>query len=108
MAGCRCRTSKPPSQDTGPALMQNSITRVVIALALLTLPAANLLAQNSPTSALINEALDKPVSLDLNTVLPEAMRTIAKNTGVRIEASSAVWDLLPWGDQTNITAKIEN
>jgi hypothetical protein len=27
---------------------------------------------------------------------------------VRIEATPAVWALLPWGDQTNITAKIEN
>ena len=30
-----------------------------------------------------------------------------EQTGVRIEATPAVWDLLPWGDQTTITAKIE-
>jgi hypothetical protein len=57
---------------------------------------------------LINEQLDKQISLDLNTVLPEAMRTIAKKTGVRIEAAPAVWEVLPYGDQTNITARIEN
>lgn len=88
--------------------MRRPTLRLVVLLPLLLTPTLLLHAQNSPTSALINEALDKPVSLDLNTVLPEAMRTIAKNTGVRIEAAPAVWELLPWGDQTNITAKIEN
>ncbi len=63
------------------------------------------LAQNS--SALINEALDKQVALDLNGTLPAAMRAIGERTGVTIEAAPAVWDLLPWGEQTNITAKIE-
>jgi hypothetical protein len=60
------------------------------------------------TSALINEQLDKPITLDLNSPLPDAMRAIGQKTGVRIEATPAVWELLPWGDQTNITAKIEN
>src|SRR4051794_39366800 len=60
------------------------------------------------TSALINEALDQPVKLELNTVLPKAMATIGDKTGVRIEADPAVWDLLPWGEQTNLKAKIEN
>ena len=58
--------------------------------------------------ALINEALDRPVKLTLDTVLPKAMSTIADKTGVRIEADPAVWDLLPWGEQTNIRAKVEN
>jgi len=64
-----------------------------------------LLAQNS--SALINEALDKQVALDLNGTLPAAMRAIGDKTGVTIEAAPIVWDLLPWGEQTNITARIE-
>jgi hypothetical protein len=64
-----------------------------------------LLAQDS--SALINQALDKIYPLDLNTTLPIAMKAIGEQTGVRIEATPAVWDLLPWGDQTTITAKIE-
>jgi hypothetical protein len=58
-------------------------------------------------NALINEALDKIYPLDLNTNLPVAMKAIGEQTGVRIEASPNVWELLPWGDQTNITAKIE-
>lgn len=60
------------------------------------------------TSALINEALDKPVKLELNGTLPQVMSTIADQTGVRLQATQAVWDLLPWGQQTNINAKIEN
>lgn len=65
------------------------------------------LAQDT-TSALMNEALDKPVKLELNGTLPQVMATIADQTGVRLQASQAVWDLLPWGQQTNINAKIEN
>ena len=60
------------------------------------------------TSSLINQALDQPVKIQFDTVLPEAMSTIARSTGVRVEAEQAVWDLLPWGQQTNISAKIEN
>jgi hypothetical protein len=60
------------------------------------------------SSALINQALDQQVALDLNAPLPAAMDQIAKQTGVRLEADPAVWDLLPWGQLTNITAKIQN
>lgn len=60
-------------------------------------------------SALINQALDQQTKLELtNQLLPDAMRQIGEATGVRIEASQDVWDLLPWGDQTTINAKIEN
>jgi hypothetical protein len=60
-------------------------------------------------SALIAQALDQPVKLEFSaTPLPQVMKQIGAQTGVRIEASGAVWDLLPWGDQTTITAKIEN
>lgn len=69
---------------------------------------ASALAQPGSTSALLNEALDKQVKLSLNTVLPQAMRQIADETGVRIEADPAIWDMLPWGDQTNISATIAN
>ena len=54
------------------------------------------------SSALINEALDQPVVLKLNTVLPKAVTTIADRTGVKVEVHPSVWDLLPWGEQTNI------
>ncbi len=61
-------------------------------------------AQNS--SALINEALDKIVELDLDTTLPQAIRSIEGKTGVPIRVSRAAYDVLPWGEQTKLTAKI--
>src|SRR5512138_3105293 len=64
------------------------------------------IAQDS--SSLINQTLDQPVKLQFDSVLAEAMTAITKTTGVRVEAEQAVWDLLPWGQQTNINAKIEN
>lgn len=60
------------------------------------------------TSALINEALDKQWPVDVKATLPQVMAAISNQTGVPIRAEQAVWDLLPWGEQTNITAKIEN
>lgn len=64
------------------------------------------LAQDA--SSLVNQALDQPVKVQFDTVLPEAMNQISKATGVRVQAEQAVWDLLPWGQQTNLSAKIEN
>ncbi len=60
------------------------------------------------TSALINQALDKQIELKLNNLLPQAMDVIEKKTGVPIKADPAVWDLLPWGRETNINATIAN
>ena len=60
------------------------------------------------SSALINEALDQPVDLKLNTVLPKAMSTIADQTGVKVVADPSVWDVLPWGEQTNIQVNLTN
>ncbi len=76
-------------------------------LPLIVLLAASIaIAQN--LSALMSEALDKQVKLDLAGPLPMAMDKIGDTTGVRIQADAAIWDLLPWGEQTNLTAKIEN
>src|SRR3954469_19233249 len=74
--------------------------------ALLVLPPPPAIAQNS--SALNNETLDKPVDLELNDVLPAAIRAIVNKTSVPIQAEPAVWELLPWGEQTNINAQIKN
>ncbi len=65
-------------------------------------------AQSS--SALINAELDKNVQLDIkNQPLPQAVKIIEdKSNGVRIDVAPQVWDLLPWGEQTTINAKIEN
>src|SRR6266480_5773285 len=65
------------------------------------------LAQNS--SAMINQALDKQVVLQItDTPLPTAMETIKQTTGVPLTTAPGVYDLLPWGEQTNISAKIQN
>lgn len=77
---------------------------LVIAL-LLTLAC---LAQAQQTSALIGEALDQPINLQLKGTLPAAMEQITSETGVRLVATPDVWDLLPWGQESTITATIEN
>lgn len=82
--------------------------RWISILVLLALCAPLGYAQESASSALINQALDKQTKLNLSGSLPEAMAQIAKQTGVPIEAQAAVWELLPWGKDTTVTAKIEN
>lgn len=65
-------------------------------------------AQSS--SALINEALDKQVKITFpnKTPLPQILQQITNDTGVRIEPAPDVWAILPWGEQTAISATIEN
>ncbi len=60
------------------------------------------------SSALISEALDKPVTLEVNGVLPVVLQKITDQTAVPIECPQHVYDLLPWGEQTNIHATIKN
>lgn len=83
----------------------------IIPAAALAFLAALLPATHSPaapdSSALINEALDQPVVLKLNTVLPKAVSAIADQTGVKVDIDPAVWDLLPWGEQTNIEVNLD-
>ena len=66
------------------------------------------IARATPNAALVAKALDTQQDLDVDAVLPDAMQQISKLTGVRLEADGAVWELLPWGDQTNITAKFRH
>jgi hypothetical protein len=60
------------------------------------------------TSALLNKALDEPVKLGINDTLPRALEAITRQTGLRLEVEPVVWELLPWGQDTNIRATIEN
>lgn len=61
------------------------------------------------TSALINQQLDQPFELTLkDTPLPDALKQIGNATGVRIDPTDSVYNLLPWGEQTTINAKIAN
>jgi hypothetical protein len=83
----------------------------IIILAILTIAAAAApaaLAQPK-TSALINEELDKIIEpLQLSGTLPQAIKEITAKTGVPIEVAPQTYDLLPWGEQTTINAKIAN
>lgn len=81
---------------------------IIVALAVLTWIAAPSLAQSS--SALINEAMDRQVALKFpeNTPLPQVMQSITKDTGVPLIADPAVYELLPWGEQTGLTVQIAN
>jgi hypothetical protein len=72
---------------------------------LLTLLPAMTFAQTSATSALINQQLDKQVELKLQGSLPEVMAQITQQTSVPVEAQQEVWDLLPWGKETSVTAR---
>jgi hypothetical protein len=60
------------------------------------------------TSALINQELDKLVQLQVDGVLPQVLKTIEDKTGVPLRPDPEVYDLLPWGEQTNVSARIEN
>jgi len=63
--------------------------------------------QSSDTSALINQALDRNVSLNEDAVLPIVLKHIEDKTGVRITPSDDLYDLLPWGEQTNLRISFE-
>ena len=80
---------------------------IAIILCLTGLVAAPSLASDD-SSALINEALDKPVTMEVNGVLPQVLKTITDQTGVPLECPQSVYDLLPWGEQTSVQASIKN
>ena len=92
-AGAAAHADVPTAEDFTAVLLVFSLVIPVFA--------------DDTTSALINQALDKQSKLTLNHLLPQAMEIIEKQTGVPMKADPAVWDLLPWGQGTNINAKIE-
>ncbi|HEV8291039.1 MAG TPA: DUF4974 domain-containing protein [Tepidisphaeraceae bacterium] len=68
------------------------------------------LAPAQESSALINQALDQqvPRQFKLDTTLPEAMKKISRDTGVKIIDDPVIWDLLPWGRDTAVKATFDN
>ena len=60
------------------------------------------------SSALINQELDKLVQIQVDGVLPQVLKTIEEKTGVPFVVSDAVYSQLPWGDQTSVSARVEN
>jgi hypothetical protein len=92
------------SSSSAQRAAQGAAQTVIAVIALL----AATYASGSETSALINKQLDTQQTLTLNATLPDVMQQIGNQTGVRLQADPAVWDLLPWGDQTTINVKIQN
>jgi hypothetical protein len=86
------------------------LSLLAVPTTLLVLPIARPVFAQSSSSALIAAELDKLIQLDIkNQPLPQAVKTIEdKSNGVRIDVAPQVYDLLPWGEQTTINAKIEN
>jgi hypothetical protein len=83
---------------------------VGLCLCLVTLAVPSAYAQaRTSSSALISEQLDQLIKLDLNkTPLPQVLKTIEAQTDVPIRVTDDVYDILPWGKQTPITASLEN
>ena len=87
--------------------VRNRLYSCAILFSLLS-PATGYSFADETTSALINQALDKPTKLKLNSLLPQAMEQIQQQTGVPMKADPEVWALLPWGKETSLTATIDN
>jgi hypothetical protein len=88
-------------------MLPQALIRAALVLCLLA-PVGFAQKPENATSALINEQLDKTVSLRLDGMLPQVLRSIEDKTGVRIVVGDQVYDLLPWGEQTGVKAKVEN
>jgi hypothetical protein len=68
-------------------------------------------ARAQQMSALIAEAMDKQLpktDFNFSGTLPQAIDEFGKQTGVRVEADSTVYDALPWGDLTTFQARFQN
>src|SRR4051812_11988981 len=92
-----------------PTLARAGALALIPRLALLIVVVAPVVVAGAPSSsAMLNEALDKQVDLQLNGSLPDAMLAIEKKTFVPMRAEAGVWELLPWGEQTSVTATIKN
>jgi hypothetical protein len=85
-----------------------SIRRFAACFLVASLCISLLVRADDQTSAKINQQLDAPIKLTFDALLPQAMEQITNQTGVPVKAAPQVWELLPWGRDTNIKAKIEN
>jgi hypothetical protein len=85
--------------------MRKALFLLITTLLLIVAP-SNVRAED--TSALINEALDKLVSFQIDGVVPQVFKKIEDQTAVPIQVQPSVYDALPWGEQTNVGIKIQN
>ena len=66
-------------------------------------------ARQMSTSALLSQQLDQQVaSLKVKGGLLDVINAIEDQTSVRIEASQAVYDDLPWGQDTSMSVDVKN
>lgn len=65
-------------------------------------------ADGQDTSALINSALDKQFTFQFDGVLPDVFKKIESQTDVPVTTAGGVYDLLPWGEQTNVGITVHN
>jgi hypothetical protein len=63
----------------------------------------------SSSSALIGHALDGQLTdFSARGGLLDVINAIENQTGIRIEAEPAVWDALPWGQDTSLSIHVKN
>src|SRR5881394_1183699 len=76
------------------SLWDSQMKRLISVLVLML--GASVWGQDS--SALINQALDGQVKpkMVLDGPLPQVMKKISQDTGVKIQEDPIIWDLLPW------------
>jgi hypothetical protein len=98
---------KPPPQPSPgvPGEGVKAIFAIAIICSILFLSSS---VRAADSSALINEALDKLVSLQLDGPLPQVMKKIEDQTAVPIRVVPEVYAVLPWGEQTTVGVKIQN
>ncbi|MHC4089423.1 MAG: hypothetical protein ACYSVY_03935 [Planctomycetota bacterium] len=66
-------------------------------------------AAGEDLQTLIEEALDQPVQLEIQDMpLDRAFETIATETGVVLTTAAEALDLLPYGANTEVTARMKN
>jgi len=84
--------------------------RLIASFILLAIFTASATGQN--LSALTAEAMDKQLPQDkidlTNKTLPEAIKFFEDMTAVRIQADAATYEMLPWGELTTFSAKLEH
>lgn len=65
-------------------------------------------SEQDENEILIVKALEQPTDLNVeNTPIQKALQQLADNTGIPIRMAVGTTSLLPYGSQTNLTAKIE-
>jgi len=72
-------------------------------------PAICFAGPETSSSALTSETMDHQLSsLDVQGGLLDVMKAVEMQSGVRLEAGPAVWEALPWGQDTSLTVHVQH